>query len=210
MFNYDELHHNFRLADGISFHFFTSHPPCGDGSIFNGLIGKKAKRAKLDEDIVNEEQVGVALRVDGFTGGKLLDVDAGDSDLMAQRLGAVRTKPGRGIRTLSVSCSDKMSRWSFAGIQGAMLMTLLAKPIYLDSISVCGACDVEAIERAVWKRWNGCSGTDSKRFALYQPIVQRTSSRMVFEHEQADGLQPAPSSIVWCLVNERLVAGSFI
>lgn len=33
------------------------------------------------------------------------------------QVGAVRTKPGRGDPTLSVSCSDKMTRWILCGLQ---------------------------------------------------------------------------------------------
>ena len=54
-------------------------------------------------------------------------------------IGALRTKPGRGEKTLSMSCSDKIMKWCTLGIQGGLLSNLLESPIYLESI-VIGRC----------------------------------------------------------------------
>lgn len=51
-------------------------------------------------------------------------------------LGVLRTKPGRGDRTLSLSCSDKVCKWNVLGIQGALIMHFLKAPIYLESITI--------------------------------------------------------------------------
>lgn len=49
-------------------------------------------------------------------------------------VGALRTKPGRGDPTISMSCTDKIAKWLVLGIQGSLLSNILDKPIYLNAI----------------------------------------------------------------------------
>lgn len=197
VFDFDVAIKRFRLKDNISFHFFTSHSPCGDASIAplapcgenqEEPAAKKPKRIK-SADFRNN--------IGSMTGAKLITIDD-DKDLMEQIVGAIRTKPGRGTRTLSVSCSDKIARWNIVGIQGALLDSLLWQPIYLDSITISGYCDEAAINRAVWQRWGTATIDKNERFSMHRPDVRIANNSLQFIHEHKVGLQPTSASIVWC------------
>lgn len=114
------------LSLGITFHFFCSHTPCGDASIFPMCEPfydpSGQKRAALDD---GRHDVSKRLKIcfDDVhrTGAKCLTEetkqDTHSPGVKYHTVGAVRTKPGRGDRTLSVSCSDKLFRWHSSGIQ---------------------------------------------------------------------------------------------
>uniref|UniRef100_A0AAG5DT63 tRNA-specific adenosine deaminase 1 n=1 Tax=Anopheles atroparvus TaxID=41427 RepID=A0AAG5DT63_ANOAO len=231
----------FTLKAGHSFHFFTTHSPCGDASIFERSDGAgetddesnhdqatPAKRSRTDvrsagiekENVGNvvagggeEEKLSDA--ADGKTGGKLLYTEE-DGDLMAQTIGAIRTKPGRGVRTLSVSCSDKLARWSVLGVQGALLMLLLERPIYLESIVLCAGTDYSAmaLQRAIWGRFDRTMAEDAgiihPPYRRCMPVVIAAKKGTLFRFRKnripASGsakYQPSPCGIVWCDVSDR-------
>ncbi|XP_055589744.1 tRNA-specific adenosine deaminase 1 [Uranotaenia lowii] len=211
VFEFDSLINKFRLNLDVKFHFFTTHSPCGDASIFDNpnrdandteIPSKKLKLSS--EQTTSEIQPSNV----GMTGGKLVNTPE-SGDLMAQNIGMVRTKPGKGIRTLSLSCSDKMARWNFLGLQGSMLMSILEAPIYWDSIILCDGTDCceRAIERALWTRWDQSvlQSVIKKPFRFNRPMIQQASNQMFFQFRKnrsrpptGKKFQPAPGGIIWC------------
>ncbi|KAF0908464.1 hypothetical protein E2562_025429 [Oryza meyeriana var. granulata] len=69
-------------------------------------------------------------------------------------VGFVQRKPGRGDTTLSMSCFDKITRWSVVGIQGALLSYIL-EPLYLSTITIgqspTGALEGFSVENNIKK-----------------------------------------------------------
>lgn len=109
IFRFDATAKLFKLKDDVRFHLFTSSTPCGDASIYS-------TRSTDDDGEPEAKRAKVSELPDGFTGAKLLffeDVE----DVMAQTEGKIRIKPGKGDRTMSLSCSDKIARWNLMGLQ---------------------------------------------------------------------------------------------
>ncbi|XP_017797212.1 PREDICTED: tRNA-specific adenosine deaminase 1 [Habropoda laboriosa] len=200
-----------KLIDGISFHFFTSQTPCGDCSIFlkeefseNDIPLTKIRKY----DYSNEGKVIIGLNNDNKekeiikdiyrTGAKCVKFekfqDAHLPGVNYHVIGPLRTKPGRGNPTLSLSCSDKMAKWHILGVQGSLL-SILIPPIKIETIVVGGNSpfSLEAMERGLYKRFN------EKKNNLN--IIQ---SKLSFKQLKNDERKhPCSSSIIWCAVRNR-------
>ncbi|KAH9049265.1 hypothetical protein EDB83DRAFT_2226844, partial [Lactarius deliciosus] len=143
----------FALRDGVCLWMYASTVPCGDASM--GLLA-----AVQDPDVAARMDAHALARPAPPPGAPSRGRDG------YARLGVLRTKPGRADapRVLSMSCSDKIARWSVLGIQGA-LASLVLQPMYIHAI-VLGEVD-EAMqaqvrrdcERAFYGRLGRLDGT---------------------------------------------------
>lgn len=116
----------FSLRPECQLHMWVSQPPCGDASIFGGLERDLPLRNDIGVvaplDVTPEQRTGAKViqspPIEGEATGQAVPA-SGDVESPAelQHTGVLRRKPGRGVATLSMSCSDKLARWACLGLQ---------------------------------------------------------------------------------------------
>lgn len=121
--------------------------------------------------------------------------------------GVLRTKPGRGDPTLSLSCSDKIFKWTVLGVQGALLMLFLETPVYVETITI-GRChyNQEAMERALFGRFKERLENIKLPvgFRILTPRILYADIDFPFSHScitscagDAKKVMPSPTSLIW-------------
>ncbi|CAL8314688.1 unnamed protein product [Gadus morhua 'NCC'] len=131
----------FRLKEGLLFHMFVSSSPCGDarlhcpyGTAAMNLHGNKPAR-----------RFHCRLRMKTVGGEGTLPVR---QQPRANQEGGVKS-PGQPLITMS--CTDKIARWSVLGLQGALLSQLV-EPVYLFSLTVGGLGHTGHLARTLARR----------------------------------------------------------
>ncbi|KAK5640403.1 hypothetical protein RI129_011214 [Pyrocoelia pectoralis] len=181
-----------RLNGLVKFHFFTTHVPCGDAAIFSKQ--NSVEFGNVIPELSDYQQKAKKLKLDDIyrTGAKCVPSGNMQDPLLEGAnyhvLGAVRTKPGRGDPTLSVSCSDKLAKWCHVGVQGALLSLLLTQPIYFSSFTIAHGTpfNMESLQRALYGRF----GEEQKRMEIGQSSVDFLFSKNEIK-------KPCPASIIW-------------
>lgn len=118
---------NIKLFHDTSFHFFTSQTPCGDCSIFlkdesceTYIPPAKIKKCDCNNEteVITEstDKKGSQVLIKDIyrTGAKCVKTEKHQDPHLPginyHVIGPLRTKPGRGNPTLSLSCSDKLAK----------------------------------------------------------------------------------------------------
>lgn len=169
----------FALAPGSSVHFFVSFPPCGDAC-------------------VGPSRTGAKLTSESTPGCRGVWCEAGGRPQMP---GCVRRKPGRGVPTLSMSCSDKLCRWAVQGLAGGLLASLLApRPLRCETLTVAGgAAFGDALRRAVGGRAACMENAFPRAWSLHPPAVRvsRPAPPLLAPPPSADERHPCGASLNW-------------
>lgn len=109
-----------KLKSKIKMALFISEPPCGDASMSYVAQGREAWEERAEEPAAKKQKNESSITINRGRAG-------------FDKLGVVRTKPGRADSnvTLSKSCSDKLCLRQEVGILN-LINSFLVDPVYLD------------------------------------------------------------------------------
>ncbi|XP_025083913.1 double-stranded RNA-specific editase 1-like isoform X3 [Pomacea canaliculata] len=131
----------FCLREGVKFHLYISTAPCGDARIFS-----PHEREGDESDKHPNRRARGQLRT---------KIESGEGTIPVRSAATVQTWDGvmQGERLLTMSCSDKITRWNVLGLQGSLL-GLFIEPVYLDSLVLGSLYHGDHLSRAVYSRIN--------------------------------------------------------
>ncbi|CAF1257600.1 unnamed protein product [Adineta steineri] len=166
----------FRLKTSVAFHLYISTSPCGDGRLF-APQETAAEQSPINLD-PNTKHIGHSLRKSRGLLRTKIEAGEGTIPVMAKNLyQSMQTWDGilGGERLLTMSCSDKLCRWNFIGLQGALLSTLI-EPVYYTSIIIGSLYHSEHIRRALFSRIEHIIGNIATPYGLHRPFISGVSS----------------------------------
>ncbi len=150
---------NFALADGVTIHMYTSSTPCGNSSLkkFAKMAKEKYNTTLGPDEWLKDPHIEMpphSIHLGSFSllvkkGYSSKTDETSKLDLShlpkKQRSWPAYVSddwcpPGTSLPHFGKgsihSCSDKICRWNNIGLQGSLLSSLLAQPLYMTSLTI--------------------------------------------------------------------------
>ncbi|CAF3623051.1 unnamed protein product [Rotaria sp. Silwood1] len=149
---FEKISHNnqYQIKSSITFHLYISIAPCGDSR----LISQQDNTYEKSSLINLKQNLKYSLKKSCGLLRRKIEVSEGTIPILAKTIYqniSICDELISNERFLTMSCSDKLCRWNFIGLQGALLSTLI-NPIYYTSIIIGSLYNSEHIRRALFSR----------------------------------------------------------
>ncbi|XP_062537383.1 double-stranded RNA-specific editase Adar isoform X2 [Armigeres subalbatus] len=171
----------YRLKDGIHFHLYINTAPCGDARVFS-----PHENDNMDVDKHPNRKARGQLRT---------KVESGEGTIPVKSSEGIQTWDGvlQGQRLLTMSCSDKISRWNVLGLQGSLLASVI-EPIYLHSIVLGSLLHPAHMYRAI------CGRIENSIQGLPPPYrLNKPKLALMTSAESRNQTKPPNFSINWLI-----------
>uniref|UniRef100_A0A672IQU5 Double-stranded RNA-specific editase B2-like n=1 Tax=Salarias fasciatus TaxID=181472 RepID=A0A672IQU5_SALFA len=177
---------SYRLRDNVHFHMYVSTSPCGDGRLNSPY--------EISTDLHSSRHLMRKHRSHLRT-----KIESGEGTVPVRCRGAVQTWDGvlQGEQLITMSCTDKMTRWNVLGLQGALLSHFV-EPLYLQSVTVGSLRHTGHLSRVLGQRQERL-GPLPPTYRRNQPLLSGLSST---EHQQPG--KASCVSVNWTLGDAQL------
>ncbi|CAF3662694.1 unnamed protein product [Rotaria socialis] len=190
----------YKLKASISFHLYISTAPCGDSRIFSPEEISSERTSFLN---VNQN----SLRKSRGLLRRKIELSEGTIPVSAKSMYQHIQKWDETLaheQLSTMSCSDKLCRWNFIGLQGALLSTLI-DPIYYTSVIIGSLYHREHIRRALFSRIEHKVNHIPAPYGLRKPFISDISSL-----ELRNKTRPSNYAFIWnCIDRKCEVIDSF-
>lgn len=133
-----------RMKASCNFHLYISAVPCGDSRIFS-----------LEDERYSVQKSRGLLR-------RKMGMNEGTIPIQARMIYPNLHMGNEDKQPVTMSCSDKLCRWNFIGLQGALLSQLI-EPIYYTSIVIGSTHRNEHLQQSLFARIEQVERSSAKR-----------------------------------------------